>query len=442
MSLRKVLDDNFCVGCGACKAVLGDNVEIKIQDDGFYKARTVNTIPTAKLVEAESTCPFSESSEDLIGKELYGDLDHSKLIGFYRSVSTGYVNNLSSRLESSSGGLTTWFAGKLLENGHIDAIIHVGGNDKDIFNYKISRSMQELHSPSSKKSRYFPVSFEHLVEYIKDTDEKLLFIGIPCYVKAIRQLQRTFKLQNIRFVFALVCGHMKSKGFAESYSWQLGIEPQDLSSIDFRVKKPGFEASDYFVEATSVDGKVKSARNKSLLSSNWGHGHFKHKACDFCDDLAGELADATFGDAWLDSAISDYKGTNIFISRNETLEALLCEFNSEVTFEKASVEDFYNSQSANYRHRRDGLSYRIAAHNGWYPPKRLGLSRPVTNIKRQKLYVFRQTLSRLSNIIFMKAKYKKNYQYFSVRMKLLEVYYDYLNLGVKSLLKKYVWRKG
>src|SRR3546814_15744475 len=62
-----------------------------------------------------------------------------------------------------------------------------------------------------------------------------------------------------------------------------------------------------------------------LLGGNWGHGMFQLGACDFCDDIFAETADVCLGDAWLPQYDSDWRGTNIVISRHADIEQLLSE---------------------------------------------------------------------------------------------------------------------
>ncbi|MBC8924073.1 Coenzyme F420 hydrogenase/dehydrogenase, beta subunit C-terminal domain, partial [Escherichia coli] len=75
------------------------------------------------------------------------------------------------------------------------------------------------------------------INKINQSDKKYLFIGIPCFVKSIRLAQKEGMVQNIKFVISLLCGHMKSKDFATSLAWQIGVKPDDLGSVDFRVKE-------------------------------------------------------------------------------------------------------------------------------------------------------------------------------------------------------------
>jgi hypothetical protein len=234
---------------------------------------------------------------------------------------------------------------------------------------------------------------------------------------------------------------MKSTGFAENIGWQVGIKPKDLQAIDFRVKRDGYNASDYFIEAISKTGKKFTTRNSALVGSNWGHGMFKHRACEFCDDIAGELADVTFGDAWLPKYSNDYLGTNIIVSRSDVFEKYLKKYENEIFIEEVSVDDFYETQAGNYRHRRDGMKVRIENASYWVPTKRT-LSNEKVSPKRNALYLYRQYLSEKSITFFNIAKKTNSIQLFKVLMWPLLLKYDYLNLGlrltVKQRLKKMV----
>lgn len=434
MTIENVIENGFCVGCGGCKAHLDNDVNIEMQSTGFYKAKIKDANRDLSLVS--KLCPFSSDSlnEDDLGKELYENKKHDKKIGYYNAIYTGHVTNIEDRISSSSGGLTTWFASKLLINNEIDAIVHVG-ESKGLFEYKISKSLKELNAKPNKKSRYYPVTFESLTDYLKTTEDRVLFIGIPCYVKAIRLMQKEFNLTNIKFVVSLLCGHMKSSFFAENIGWQAGILPHELENIDFRVKKEGYRSSEYFVKIESKDNRKKLLKNNRLLGSNWGHGFFKHKACDFCDDIAGELADVTFGDAWLPRYTDDYLGENIVVSRSDLFDQYIKEYESEVISEEVTIQDFYDSQAGNYRHRRDGLPVRIEFEQRWTPIKRVYLSSTEKDESRDGIYLHRYVMSKYSIINFIKAKKYNSYFLFRILMFPWIVKTDYLNVGLLKTLK-------
>ena len=50
-----------------------------------------------------------------------------------------------------------------------------------------------------------------------------------------------------------------------------------------------------------------------LADGDWGAGFFQNPACDWCDDVVGETADVSFGDAWVEPYSSDGRGTNVMV---------------------------------------------------------------------------------------------------------------------------------
>src|SRR3546814_4465059 len=96
-------------------------------------------------------------------------------------------------------------------------------------------------------------------------------------------------------------------------------------------------------------------------SDLWGHGMFQLGACDFCDDIFAETADVCLGDAWLPQYDSDWRGTNIVISRHADIDQLLREGarSGEILLEDINADLMAQSQGGNFRHRWDGLSVRL-----------------------------------------------------------------------------------
>lgn len=434
MTIEKVIEEGFCVGCGACKVTSPGSVNIELQEEGYYKALIRN-----KDHLNSEVCPFSDDSIDEtdLGAELYSSTNenYDPKVGFYSGVYAGNVKDDNQRLNASSGGLTSWITEQLLLNGKVDAVVHVGESGK-LFGYQISRSIEELRSNDRKKSRYYPVSYSDVLKELKDSKIRIAFIGIPCFIKSIRLLQKSGTLKNVKYCISLLCGHMKLEGFAESLAWQSGIHPKELDSVDFRVKKEGFLASSYFFQATSKQGKQVTVKNGDLLGANWGLGFFKHKACDFCDDIGGELADITLGDAWLPKYTRDYLGTNIMIVRNKVIQDLLESNVSDVNLEKVDVETFFNTQAGNFRNRRGGILARSDLSKKWQPKKRLELCKEYEgDAKQNAIYRYRTKIAKASNLNFIKAKRFNSLLLFKILMlpKLLK--YNFLLGGLKGTIR-------
>lgn len=59
MSIQKVIDNGFCIGCGACKAVSPNAIDIKFHN-GIYNAEIVREEKLNNITT--NVCPFSDDS--------------------------------------------------------------------------------------------------------------------------------------------------------------------------------------------------------------------------------------------------------------------------------------------------------------------------------------------------------------------------------------------
>ncbi|WP_318489703.1 Coenzyme F420 hydrogenase/dehydrogenase, beta subunit C-terminal domain [Photobacterium leiognathi] len=437
MSINKVIKNDYCNGCGGCKLYSPDSIDIEFKNTGFYKANIKsNTVFDKSISEI---CPFSDDSidETTLAKELFNKSTYryDERVGFFSNIYVGNVRNENSRITSSSGGLTTFIAKKLLELNEVDAIVHVGF-DGVKFNYLISKTSDELDSELKKKSRYAPVTFDSISNYLINTTDKVALIGVPCFIKSIRLLQKKHKLINVTYCISLLCGHMKSAFFGEALSWQIGISPNNLSYVDFRVKKEGYESSNYFIEATDKKGNKREGLNSALLGSNWGLGFFRHKSCSHCDDIAGELSDVTLGDAWLPEYTKDYLGKNILVVRNEVIADILENNHDKLTLKEVDVETFFRTQSGNYGNRRGGIVAINERSSEWLPKKRMEICyKYKSNKKKQKVYLYRSKLSEMSIKKFLMAKKLNSFFVFKILMLPSLLKYRYMTSGFLSAMK-------
>lgn len=448
--LNNVVDGGYCIGCGGCAAA-SDNIEIIENKFGAYVPLLgQNTDP-----KLEKICPFTATmNEDDFGGFLFKKAkNYDKRIGQYSALYGGYVKEGSFRDNAGSGGVTTWLLTELLNTGLIDGVIHVGKSSKRgcLFEYQVSYSVEEVSRKA--KSRYYPVHYDEILNRIKGDNKRYAFVGVPCFVKSIRLLINEYpeKFSNIKYCLALFCGHMKSKGFSEMIALQQGVVPEELAGIDFRVKNPSLKASQYsvLVHKRTKDKSYTSigpVRTNLLYGLNWGLGLFKLKGCDWCDDIAGELADITCGDAWLPAYDKDGRGSNIVVIRNEQIDKIIKNAISEgrLALNLETPEAIYASQAGNYRHRQEGLSMRISRenrNNNWYPTKRIQADEYSLTRSRQNIYQVREELLVKSHQYFYDAKKKGNlWLYFVFKLWPVEMKYELANGNfIKKFIKRFLY---
>lgn len=435
-----VIKNGYCIGCGAC-AVQSPAFSIIENQYGCYEAQKNDSLEEPP--EVSFVCPFSEEAKDetSIAKNLFEKTcSFDKKIGYYLSCYAGYAEE-PFRSNGSSGGITSWLCSELLNRKIIDGVIHAreGEDPSRLFEYGISYTPEELSK--NTKSKYYPVELSKVLKEVAISDKKYALIGVPCFIKAVRLLcEHNRELaEKIKYTISLVCGHFKSKHYALSLAWDAGIHPSDLTSIDFRDSQGAKTASGYNTLFTykGKDGQEKQLRKptKELFGTNWGYGLFKYKACDYCDDVIGETADISIGDAWLPQYVHDPKGTNVIVLRNNELQTFL-KGSKDLFLDELSPEMAFYSQAGGYRHRREGLAYRLylkQEKNAWTPPKR---TKPAANIseKRKSIYKLREDIRKLCHTAFASAREKNSIAFFHHEM--YDLLHLYEKLYRKSLIRK------
>jgi hypothetical protein len=158
-----------------------------------------------------------------------------------------------------------------------------------------------------------------------------------------------------------------------------------------------------------------------VVGGKFNTGALMVPACDFCDDVVGETADITIGDAWIPKYEVDDRGTNLLIVRNKVLVDVIEKANSEsrVQVTQISGDEAISSQSGGFRQRRDGLSYRLQKKKDaelWYPIKRVEPGQFNLTKERKRIYDERSEVTELSRAKFKEALEKNDYSIYSVAM--------------------------
>jgi len=194
------------------------------------------------------------------------------------------------------------------------------------------------------------------------------------------------------------------------------------------------------MKATNVCREVSRTKASSdLFGTNWGYGFFKYKACDYCDDIVGETADISIGDAWLPEYVHDSAGTSVLVVRNKQIGCLLHEAaeQDKISLEHLDPQRVVESQAGGYRHRREGLAYRLAMCDKqkiWRPQKRVLPSVTHLTKKRQKIYALRSQMVKSSSEAFRVALQQNRFNHFVESMTPLINEYD-------KLYKPPVWKR-
>lgn len=414
--IPQIVAAGACIGCGGCAVASAGGYAIGFNRLGLYQAqRTDAMLSPEEEARVAGICPFSDraETEDEIAARVFPAAPHRHpAAGVWQSSYVGAVNEGAYRTRGSSGGMLTWMLAELLRRGVVDGVVHVvphvpTAGDRRLFKYRVSRTVEEVNEGA--KSRYYPIEFSAVLAQVRSEAGRYAFVGLPCFVKAVRLLARDDATLRSRLTVCvgLFCGHLKSAALVDSFARQIGVDPGAVAAVDFRLKQPGRRADVYTLGLTLQDGSVRARDWSRMVDGDWGMGFFQYSACNACDDVMAETADIAFGDAWVPPFSADGRGTNVVVVRSGALDEVVREAWRDGRLELAEVDgDFLaRTQAAGLRHRREGLAYRLyRARGSWTPRKRVQPGIDGVGWKRRRIYDLRRGISRWSHVVFANAE--------------------------------------
>lgn len=417
--LERIVSNDLCVGCGICAGVLPEVLRMYTNKYGAYLPELIKETNEDWGQLSLKVCPFADNrdNEDTISERLFSQqqgINHRSETGYYLQCFVGHVSDEQTRLEATSGGIITWLAGEVLSSGKVDAVACVGQCDdgENLFEYQLITDSTELYK--CRKSRYYSVEASMIIREIRKTDSKILFIGLPCFVKAMRLAMKADPVigDRIAYTIGLFCGHLKSKHYSAYLARCCGVSEREIKTVNFRKKVLGKPANKYAFEVLIRDDVGKEHRQimmEDIWTNSWSYNLFMLDACEYCDDIMAETADVSVGDAWLPEYTKDYRGTSIVICRNADLLKMLQAGvdRTEIVPEEISVDKVIQSQASGIRQRREGLKYRLylSAKKGiWRPHKRVAADRRAGSFSYRILQLLRIKTKTLSREAFLKQQ--------------------------------------
>jgi coenzyme F420-reducing hydrogenase beta subunit len=233
-------------------------------------------------------------------------------------------------------------------------------------------------------SAYYPAEISAALRtiYEEKDDRRYLIVGLPCVLHSVQQaMARLPRLRRrICFTFALVCGQLPNRFHTEFLAKAAGAPPESPSAVSYRSKANSTRASNFaFVAERSDQAPTRPVWWVGGARRLWMSSYFKHNACNFCDDVFGEVADASFMDAWLPRYMGDPKGHSLVVIRSPEILATYEAMNRDglVAIEQVPANDVSASQASvvEKKKRLIGGHLHAARQSGrWAPPRRVASS--------------------------------------------------------------------
>jgi len=283
-TVQDVIDNDLCLGCGLCEAIVGqEKCEMLINDKGFYRPNFKSSINREENRLILESCP---------GIHIEGN-GHKGIWGDVLNITESWATDAILRKKSATGGVVSALAIYLLESKKVDAILQVGVKEGDWLHNQllISRNKDEVFL--NAQSRYAPaLIFDKIIDILNSGTEVFGFIGKPCDIAGIKNfiaLYPEYK-NRVKYTIAIFCAGIPSYNATETL---VGSAENNENPIRLKYRGDGWPGE--FV-ASWEDGTTY----KASYNDSWGKvlGRTLGLRCKICPDGIGLLADISTGDSW------------------------------------------------------------------------------------------------------------------------------------------------
>jgi coenzyme F420-reducing hydrogenase beta subunit len=294
---RPVLEANKCVQCGACEKVCPWNTVVENPNLGNVSPKTV----------------------------------------------AAYAKDESIRMESSSGGIFTVLAEKILNDGGV--VVGVAQLSPIKFGHIVVDNKADLGK--LRGSKYVQADTGMIYREVRSllkTGKKVLFSGTPCQVAALYAVLGKVADSADLTTVDIVCHGVPSVKMFEKYIGELEKSCGALfEKINFRDKSTGW--SHYSLLHRFVNGKSFAVQsNQSKYMHLFLNRICQNTSCDNCRyRKLPRIADITLGDYWGISKyhpeMNDNKGTSVVLL-NTTPGSILFESVADKVVQRESKVEY------------------------------------------------------------------------------------------------------
>lgn len=317
------IEQKKCTGCFGCfnSCKIGA-ISMEISKEGFYYP-VIDKEKCTSCGKCNDNCPvisFSSSNYDRNNIKTYA----------------GYTLDEAIRMESSSGGIFSELANYVLEQDGVVFGAKWDGNIK--VNHRKATDKEGLKELRSSKYIQSNIGFaykEVLEELSKG--KKVLFVGVPCQVAALKTFTKSVNLITVD----LVCHGVPSMKVFESYL-KSRSKNNKISSVNFRDKSKGW--SKYCTKINFEDG---SEYSKITREDPFFHGFicdlYLNLSCYDCKFAAVPRGgDITIADFWkINEELMDERGISLILVNNKKGERIIEELtkNNKIKVFEKSLKD-------------------------------------------------------------------------------------------------------
>lgn len=314
-----VCEKNKCVGCGACLYVCGKDA-IKIVDSMEAFNAVVDTDKCIECGRCKKVCQVQNTIE-------------LTPVSIWKQ---GWAREKCIRENSASGGVASAIIAAFISGGGKVFACQYSNIEHLFIIDDVSRSNLEYKVPGSKYVKSIAYKAYTKVKEALLNNDRVLFIGLPCQVYALKQVIPSKYHENL-FTIDLICHGTPSQLLLKKYCEEYNLK--EVNDIKFRAKKKS-KVNDIYRPITPF-GVADSFLISFVKSINY------YECCYECK-FAGirRCSDLTLGDSWGSELSNEEieKGISLLLVQSQKGEELIGAadlYLEDVNIEKAIK---YNAQ--------------------------------------------------------------------------------------------------
>jgi coenzyme F420 hydrogenase subunit beta len=308
--------------CGTCAGVCPVSaITMKLTEKGVY-APTLQPSLCTQCGRCIQACPGLGIKVNTIKSTLFQakSIKFRRDIGNYIGCYYGHAIDPEIRQNSTSSGAVTALLTYLLENKIIQGALVTKSNSKNPLETEsfIARSIEDVQTAST--TRYCPTAPNTVLSQILRENGVFAVVGLPCHIHGIRKAERMYPTLKSKILLhmGLFCSGVPTFTGTYELLYHLGLTIPCIKEFKYRIGWPSTSL------ITLETGNIIAKRfRETLLGKTWGLRFFNSPRCLLCFDALNELADISFGDAYLPRTDDSNVFRSLMITRTPYADAVL-----------------------------------------------------------------------------------------------------------------------
>lgn len=333
--LRGVRSADMCIGCGAC--VHADpSLDLALEPTKLIWEPTHNGNELAALV-----CPAVQVDFPALQHAIFGGAEPGPF-GVVDTVMLGQSTDLDRNVSASSGGLIKEILIELLSRPDVDGAIVLVDKGGLAFEPEIITDPSEADALPG--SIYHNLPKDRVLSLLKESDRRLVLVGIPCEFEGIFQYilrAEPHLMARVHTTIGLLCGWQYNYHALRAICQYMGADFDDIERISYRGDGPIGK-----LRVRTSEKEYSASRRVDFSYQVAFDRTFNTPRCHLCVNHANFLADIVVGDAWLPSTVGTKTGISLIINRRPETTALVRELETKgrVVLTEVSTEEIKESQ--------------------------------------------------------------------------------------------------